>query len=300
MKDSILNIPINYVNTEPADNKRSFGMESFELSVLETFETTTIKQRFQEPIFYNLLRGKKLMKFKNDIPIEYLPGSTMIVPPNLEMEVNFPDSSLVNPTQCLSLTIDKMKIASSLSLLNERYPRLDGQLWQLSMKDYSVFTNEEISSLIYKLYHLANQNTQEARIIAELTLTELLVLLFQSQNRKDLFLNNSFGALNDLVRYIQDNLDSELTIAFLSQQMSMSKTTLFRTFKREFNITPLEYINKARIERAKRILIEQPHLTIAEISYLVGFENPNYFTRLFKQYLHTTPTILRKTNQKLS
>lgn len=294
MKESIINIPINYVNTSPADNKRSFGMDSFELSVLETFETTTIKQSFQEPIFYNLLRGKKMMKFNDKSPIEYLPGSTMIVPPYLEMEVNFPDSSFENPTQCLSLTIDRMKIASSLSLLNERYPRLDGQLWQLSMKDYSLFTNEEISGLIYKLYHLASQNTQEARIIAELTLTELLVLLFQTQNRKELYVQNATGPLNDLVRFIQDNLDVDLTIDTLSHQISMSKTTLFRAFKKEFNITPLEFINKARIDKAKHLLLTQPNLSIAEIGYIVGFNNPNYFTRMFKQFLHTTPSFLRR------
>lgn len=294
MNESILHIPINYTNTEPADNKRSFGMDSFELSVLETFESATIKQSFNEPIFYNLLRGKKMMKFNNGVPIEYLPGNTMIVPPYLEMEVNFPDSTMENPTQCLSLTIDRMKIASSLSLLNERYPRLDGQLWQLSMKDYSMLCNGEISGLIYKLYHLANKNTQEARIIAELTLTELLVLLFQSQNQQALLQNYNGGVLNDLVRYIQDNLDHNLSIDFLSKQTSMSKTTLFRSFKREFNISPLEYVNKARIEKAKQMLQAQPSLSIAEVGYSVGFNNPNYFARLFKKYLNKTPSDIKK------
>ncbi len=272
-------------------------MDSFELSVLETFEKATVRQVFPEPIFYNLLRGKKIMTFGNENPFDYLPGKTMIVPPRMEMEVFFPDSSPQNPTECLSLTIDRFKIAESLALLNERYPRLDGRLWQLSMKNYSLINNVEISKLIFKLYKLAPQNSQEARIIAELTLTELLILLFQNRNlAEDEALNTaaSGSTLQHLLVFIHDNLDRNLTISMLAKQTSMSNTSLFRTFKKEFNISPVEYINKARIKKTKQLLKNRPDMNISAISYAVGFNNPNYFTRTFKQHSLISPMEFKK------
>lgn len=284
---------------ESVDSKRSFGMDSFELSILETVENATIHQIFSEPIFYNLLKGKKIMRVGNEEPFDYLPGKTMIVPPQLEMEVNFPDASLQNPTQCLSLTIDSEKIAGSLSLLNERHPRLDGKPWHLSMKNYSLLFNEDISQLIFKLYNLAPKNTQEARIIAELTLTELLVLLFQNQNLSEASKQaEDPGTLAQLIHYIKENLDRSLTIDTLSHEASMSNTSLFRAFKRELNISPIDYVNKARVDKAKRLIKSNPELRIAEIGYSVGFSNPNYFTRTFKQYANTSPSAYKKENTK--
>ncbi|HEY0298637.1 MAG TPA: AraC family transcriptional regulator, partial [Arachidicoccus sp.] len=263
---------------------------------LETVENATIHQSFSEPIFYNLLRGKKVMRIGDEQPFDYLPGNTMMVPPHLAMEVHFPDSTMENPTQCLSLTIDSMKIAESLLLLNERYPRLDGRQWHLSMKNYSLVFNEEISKLIFKLYNLVRQNTQEARIIAELTLTELLVLLFQNQNLTETgsLQSANVGILNSLICFIHDNLDNVLTIESLSQFVSMSNTSLFRAFKKEFSISPIEYINKARIAKAKQLMKSNPSLHISEICYTVGFSNPNYFARIFKQYVKFTPTEYKK------
>lgn len=294
--NNLVQIPIQHPTQKGVDQRKTYGMDSFELSVLETFENATVTQSFPEPIFYNLLRGKKVMKFQNEQPFDYLPGSTMIVPARLQMEVNFPDTTLINPTQCLSLTIDRMKIASSLSLLNERYPRLDGKLWHLSMQHYSMIDNDEISKLIFKLYNLAHLNTQEARIIAELTLTELLVLLFQNQNLAELKSSDmtTNGVLNDIVRFIQDNIDMELSVELLAQKAAMSKTTLFRTFKREFNISPIDFVNKTRIEKAKSLMENIPNLSISEISYSVGFNNPNYFSKIFKQYIQQSPTDFRK------
>ncbi|MDE1191753.1 MAG: AraC family transcriptional regulator N-terminal domain-containing protein [Arachidicoccus sp.] len=283
--------------TTNVDRKQSFAMDSFELSVLETFEKATVRQVFPEPIFYNLLRGKKIMTFGNENSFDFLPGKTMIVPAKMQMEVFFPESSHQNPTECLSLTIDRFKIAESLALLNERYPRLDGRLWQLSMKNYSLINSVEISKLIFKLYKLAPQNSQEARIIAELTLTEILILLFQNQNlTEDEALNASVSGstLQHLLVFIHDNLDCNLTISMLAKQTSMSNTSLFRIFKKEFNVSPVEYINKARINKAKQLLKNCPDMNISAISYAVGFNNPNYFTRTFKQHNLISPMDFRK------
>lgn len=280
-------------NPSGVDRKLSFERNSFELSVLETVEQATLQQSFSEPIFYNLIRGKKVMHFKDELPFDYLPGNTMIVPPNIEMEVFFPESSLLNPTQCLSLTIDRAKIASSLSLLNEQFPRADGRHWKLQMSHYSLMFNEDISKLIFKLYRLVQQSTLEAGIIAELTLTELLVLLFQNQNLAELNTipaGKPGGTLSDIVNYIQQHLDDPLPIEMLARHAAMSKTSLFRAFKREFNLSPIDYINKERINKAKRLIRDHPELNISEIGYQVGIFNPNYFARIFKQLAGMSPT----------
>jgi len=68
----------------------------------------------------------------------------------------------------------------------------------------------------------------------------------------------------------------------------MSKSTFYRSFKREFGISPLEYILSEKIKRAK-ILLADPKNAIKSVSFDCGFNDVNYFIRLFKKMEEITP-----------
>ncbi|WP_437919978.1 helix-turn-helix domain-containing protein [Sphingobacterium sp. LRF_L2] len=286
----------NVFNTK-VDAGHTYHMDSYELTLLETTIDTTVQHSFKEPILYNLLRGKKTLRLQNDYLYDYLPGTTMIVPPNLEMEVSFPGSSAEQPTQCLSLTIDRVKVIDSLNLLNERYPRKDGLLWQLNLNDCSFIENLEISQIIEKLFRLSVQSSHETQIIAELTLTELIILLSQKQLLLGMEQPQERNSvLFDIIHYIKQHITENISVDHLAEQAAMSSASLFRSFKKEFNISPVEYITKERIRAAKQILLTQPTATIAEIGYQLGFSTPNYFARVFKQHERITPSTFREQN----
>jgi len=56
----------------------------------------------------------------------------------------------------------------------------------------------------------------------------------------------------------------------------------------------IQYINNYRLSQAKDLLFRQPHLAVKEIAEELGFENPHYFTRLFKAIYGETPSRYRQ------
>ena len=62
--------------------------------------------------------------------------------------------------------------------------------------------------------------------------------------------------------------------------------------------TPIDYINALRINKAMQLLSETD-MPVNEISDSLGFSNPNYFHKIFKQYMVTSPLVYRKSAKSL-
>ena len=95
--------------------------------------------------------------------------------------------------------------------------------------------------------------------------------------------------------YIANNLDSPITVASLCKQFFVGKQTLYEIFRNEFNDTVKNYILKKRIAASQQMLTttDKP---ISDIAESVGFTDYNYFIRIFKQKIGTTPLNYRKRN----
>lgn len=68
----------------------------------------------------------------------------------------------------------------------------------------------------------------------------------------------------------------------------MSISTLSRMFKHHTGLTPLQFLLNIRLSAAKNLL-KDTNLTISEISSMVGYDNPLYFSRLFHKHVGITP-----------
>lgn len=93
--------------------------------------------------------------------------------------------------------------------------------------------------------------------------------------------------------YILDHYADEITLQTLSSLCSLSVTHFRRQFKSVYGTSPIEYQLHVRMDRAIDLL-QQPELTIAQISALVGFQTPGYFTRFFHKRTGMTPTEYRR------
>lgn len=71
-------------------------------------------------------------------------------------------------------------------------------------------------------------------------------------------------------------------------ELGYSYAHLCRQFSKTYGVSPIEYINSLRITRAK-LLMRDTDLNISEIAYRVGFENPAYFSRLFRKQTGFSP-----------
>lgn len=91
-----------------------------------------------------------------------------------------------------------------------------------------------------------------------------------------------------LDEYIQANLSQNITLADLSQVVSLSTSHLTKLFKQSRGISLYQYVICCRIERAKQLL-KQPKIAIAEVADLVGFADQSHLTHHFKRHVGMTP-----------
>lgn len=89
-------------------------------------------------------------------------------------------------------------------------------------------------------------------------------------------------------QYIQTHISENITVDDLAGLVYLSADHLRRVFKKQEDITIVDYIIKKRLELAKTLL-EQDKLTITMISAKVGYNNYSYFTKMFKKMYGMTP-----------
>lgn len=87
----------------------------------------------------------------------------------------------------------------------------------------------------------------------------------------------------------QEMSNGELTVDMLAEATCMGRSSFFNKLKNLIGISPSEFIQQMRVKRAAR-LIEENQYTMAEISTLVGINDPHYFSRYFKKVYGITPT----------
>lgn len=126
-----------------------------------------------------------VVNFHPDILKRIYPGQTVIVPPAVTMEIDFPEATNLNPTQCIALAIDQEQIQKTIAYLNEFFPKEgSNEKWLLNYDEYHFYNNEEIAYLINKVIRICSERTKEKDVLADLTLKELLVRIMQTQNLK--------------------------------------------------------------------------------------------------------------------
>lgn len=96
------------------------------------------------------------------------------------------------------------------------------------------------------------------------------------------------------VKLVEENLsNADFTVEELSSEMAMSRMYLYKKLLSLTGKTPVEFIRIIRMRRAASLL-EKSQLTVSEIAYQVGFNNPKYFAKLFREEFKVLPTEYRK------
>jgi two-component system response regulator YesN len=97
------------------------------------------------------------------------------------------------------------------------------------------------------------------------------------------------------VDYINLNLETELTLCEIAEELSVNSSHLSRKFKKDTGMTVVDYINRQRVEEAK-LYLKSEDVSITEVAYMVGFNDLNYFGRVFKKITSMTPSQFVKNN----
>lgn len=272
------------------ENRRAFTLDNLELHIYETYKASEqVPLQFDDIVMINMIQGKKVMHINNIQSFEYLPGQMIVLPASVGMNIDFPEADFRNPTQCTALTVSKEKIGRIMDYLNEFYPKmsLSGN-WKLDSEQYHLYNTPELAELLNKLFQIMTGTNPLKNALADLTFKELVIRLLQAQSMLVLELGKSANmVLQHLKDFVQKHVSEKLTLDILVKVANMSRSSLVRMFKQELGVSPMEYVIRQRIAKSKELLrITQ---SVKESCFGAGFNDVNYFVRIFKNREGLTP-----------
>lgn len=108
---------------------------------------------------------------------------------------------------------------------------------------------------------------------------------------------NDKGIVGQVCNCVLENIDHELSLKVISDKLYMNRTYISETFKQKTGISFVEYITLVKIERAK-ILISVDKLRAYEVAEKLGFNDVEYFSKIFKKHTGISTTEFRQTSKE--
>lgn len=151
----------------------------------------------------------------------------------------------------------------------------------------------EPSALVGRISHLlkGRKEIKERVRIQTITEAESRPIEAESFNEK---------SLAKIAKIIEDNIsDPDLNVNLLCEKSDIPNKQLYRLIKKYMGIGPLDYIRRVRLQKAA-VLLSQHRFTVAEISYMVGFKTPSYFSKCFQNQYGVKPSQYRSEDENVS
>ena len=99
-------------------------------------------------------------------------------------------------------------------------------------------------------------------------------------------------------RHIDVHFKEPLTLEQLAEEAHMNKFYLSHAFKREYGVSPINYMITKRIEESKYLLAETD-LSLSQVAQMLGFSSPSYFSQVFRRTQNLSPTEYRQNTRGL-
>jgi transcriptional regulator GlxA family with amidase domain len=110
--------------------------------------------------------------------------------------------------------------------------------------------------------------------------------------------SGNYRTMYHIVDYMYQHFDKKLEVSELAKLAGLSESYFTRTFKKETHFSPMEYLNKIRMNNAKNLL-KHSYENISEVALMCGFNNCSHFTSRFTKENGISPTAYKK-NYRIS
>lgn len=167
---------------------------------------------------------------------------------------------------------------------------------------FQVFYKEvswqaKVLEIIKKIISVQNQETVRELATSALV-QEIWLNLYEHVNIKDTDTYSHSSAssqarLQLMMQYIHQNYRSNISLDSIADYAMLSKSTVLNYFRKYLHTTPINYLISYRLNEAA-VLLRKTEKKIITISNETGFNNVDYFCKLFKKHYHLTPTEYRK------
>lgn len=105
--------------------------------------------------------------------------------------------------------------------------------------------------------------------------------------------NPKIAILSKMIDYVQHNYVRQITLEEIASAGSVGRTKCAQIFHEMVDQTPIEFVNDVRM-RVGAEMLDTTSMPVSDIAKKLGFSSSTFFTRTFKQYMHTTPTAYRR------
>lgn len=211
------------------------------------------------------------------------------------MDVTRDDLIIINPS------VEHTEVSLSTSPLEYIVLGVDGVELTFPGHEKSGFYLSKLASsaegvkglLKSMLYEMEEQSEWHESICKNL-LGILLVYIFRHTEYSVIVAPpRSSKECSKVKRYLDENYTENITLEFLAELTHLNKYYLVHAFNNAYNISPINYLIQRRIRESKYLLANTNH-PLAQISNLVGFSSPSYFSQSFNKLEKMSPGEFRK------
>jgi len=150
---------------------------------------------------------------------------------------------------------------------------------------------EELSCVVERLAQSLTMPL-EASILGKGLLREILFHILKGPQAAPLFSlvshNTHLARLERSMKYLHENFADSLDVEQLASMANMSPSTFHRNFRQVTSSSPIQYVKKIRLTRARELLMDQG-IKVKQAAAKVGYESPTQFSREFKRYFGYSP-----------
>lgn len=225
-------------------------------------------------------------------------GDFLCVPPSMMFRVN----SKGGPASVRGMVFD-------MSILEENMDPFDATVFYMfyvqSKNKIVVFDKEH--PVHSKLAYLMEESDLEysdkdvcyklpIRANIYLMMTALLRYYCGSKDEGDKLVYHNVLRMQPVIEYLKEHYTEKTYIEKLADMINVSADYFTKMFRDSIGKTPIDYINAMRVNLSMQLLVSTD-MSMADIAETIGFCNANYFHKIFKQYMGTSPLAYRKSAQ---
>lgn len=277
------------------ENRTAVGGHESTLS-LYTVEDPIDRARLRTSYlsYYGVVSGETLLHINDSGSYSFGPGESLVVSPLQTITVDFPTRGQT-PLRYVTLEIDREDVRTLLERIrtgNSTGPSVPRHETTEEQEYYYIDSREGVHRVLKMMAYLLRENPPNRDRLIDLNAKELIILLLQTRSRPllvgEVSRHTSSQGLAAAVQYIQENLDRHISVDELVEEACMSKSTFYRHFSDEFDMSPLKYITRERVVRARKLLSDSGN-TVTSVSHALGFSSTSHFIEMFKEHEGVTP-----------
>jgi len=184
---------------------------------------------------------------------------------------------------------------NSTTRLRKMFPAIDVQPNTIFIKDGTVYTSAGVTASMDLALAMVEEDF--GRGVALRVAKELILFLQRPGGQSQFSVHleaqvSEMGPIREITQWVAEHIANDLAVETLASRLGMSARNFARTFKRETDMTPGDYVEAVRVDAARRML-EEGDVPLKRVAALCGFNDQSAFRRAFVRRINVTPVEYR-------